>query len=401
MGRRQLAVVLPHLVDNGGDLTKEWFVEYSFRDPHTGKMKRFREYAGFKKLGSAEERYALANTIIGNLKKKMEDGWSPFERETVTYEDALLVQKYAERWGREKESIVTIRTYLSEFLLQKKASVTEKSYQTYRSKLRIFCEWTEQCKLDTVHVSCISEAHICEFLNQIAVEGNLSKLTIQKYEQILHSFFDYLIRKKLLKNNPVMNIPAIGAVVDEAPRPIPDQARKVIVAAMRKYDPQLLLLCQLEYYCAIRPNECRLLQIGDIDFDNRIIRVPNNKSKNRQTENVCIPGQLYNAMIRAKLHEYDRELYLFGPMGKPGIKPLGKNNFWNRFNVIRNRLGLPAEYKLYSFKHTGGVELVNAGIDTWELQRHFRHKSINTTERYIRKNFAVDSDKIKNHFPDM
>lgn len=47
----------------------------------------------------------------------MEEGWSPFGREKVTYEDALLVQKYAERWGREKESVVTIRTHLSEFLL--------------------------------------------------------------------------------------------------------------------------------------------------------------------------------------------------------------------------------------------------------------------------------------------
>lgn len=183
-----MAIVLPHLVDNGGDLSKDWFVEYSVRDPYTGNMKRFREYSGFKKLKSAEERYELANTIIAKLRTKMEEGWSPFGREKVTYEDALLVQKYAERWGREKESVVTIRTHLSEFLLRKKNSVTEKSYQTYRSKLRIFCEWTEQCRLDAVHVGVISEEHVCEFLRCIAEDGNLSRLTIQKYAQILHAF---------------------------------------------------------------------------------------------------------------------------------------------------------------------------------------------------------------------
>ena len=48
MGRRQMAIVLPHLVDNGGDLSKDWFVEYSVRDPYTGNMKRFREYSGQK-----------------------------------------------------------------------------------------------------------------------------------------------------------------------------------------------------------------------------------------------------------------------------------------------------------------------------------------------------------------
>lgn len=80
---------------------------------------------------------------------------------------------------------------------------------------------------------------------------------------------------------------------------------------------------------------------------------------------------------------------------------LGKNNFRFRFDKIRDRLNVSNQYKLYSFKHTGGVKLVNEGIDTWELQRHFRHKSIDTTERYIRRNFAVKSDKIRNDFPDI
>lgn len=92
---------------------------------------------------------------------------------------------------------------------------------------------------------------------------------------------------------------------------------------------------------------------------------------------------------------------MFSAAGTPGEKPVGKNTFRNRFNLLRDKLHLSQEYKLYSFKYTGGVALVNAGVDTWELQRHFRHKSIDTTEHYVRKNFAVKSDKIKNHFPDV
>ena len=170
---------------------------------------------------------------------------------------------------------------------------------------------------------------------------------------------------------------------------------------MRRNDPQLWLFCQMEYYCAIRPNELRQLRIQDIDFTRRLIRVSCTISKNRQTELVNMPNQLYDVLIALKVNELAGELYLFSSNGQPGITMLGKNNFRFRFDRIRNRLGLPPEYKLYSFKHTGGVELVNAGVDTWELQRHFRHKSIDTTERYIRRNFAVKSDKIKNHFPDI
>lgn len=70
MGRKKAVVVLPHLVDAGGDMSKNWFVEYSLRDPYTNEMKRFREYSGFSKLESSEERYRHGERIIQNLAEK-------------------------------------------------------------------------------------------------------------------------------------------------------------------------------------------------------------------------------------------------------------------------------------------------------------------------------------------
>lgn len=402
MGRKKAIIVLPHLVDGGGDLAKEWFVEYACRDPRTNKLQRFREYAGFKKLKTRRERQQLADKIIQDLKEKLATGWTPFEQQKRTYQDELVIQTYANRWGRERESLPTIRMYLSEFLENKKQSVIQHSYQTYRSKLRIFAEWAELQGLDKIHVGCITQENICDFMRHLVEQNEVSKRTILKYKQILHGFFDYMMKeRRILTCNPVHNIPDMGRVTDEAPRPIPDKERNILIAYMKKHDPQLWLLCQMEYYCAIRPNELRQLRIRDIDFESRIIRVPCTISKNRLTEYVNIPRQLYACLLRLGIDTLDKEMYLFSCNGQPGLKMLGKNNFRFRFDRIRNRLGLSTEYKLYSFKHTGGVELVNAGISAWELQRHFRHKSIDTTERYIRKNFAVDSDKIKNNFPDM
>lgn len=402
MGRKKTIITLPHLVDANGDLEKDWFVEYACRDPRTNELKRFREYAGFKKLKTAEERRKLADKIIQELKDKLMTGWTPFEVRKLSYQDELIMQMYADRWGKERESMPTIRVFLSEFLELKKHSVIQHSFQTYRSKLRIFAEWAEHEGLDKIHVSCITQEHICSFMYYLVEHNEVSKRTIKKYKQILHGFFDYLLKERqILTTNPVFAIPEIGRMTDDAPRPIPEKERQILIAYMKKHDPQLWLFCQMEYYCAIRPNELRQLRIRDLDFERRIIRVPCTISKNRLTEYVNMPRQLYDGLLAAGADKLDPETFLFSSGGQPGTKMLGKNNFRFRFDRIRNRLGLPAEYKLYSFKHTGGVELVNAGIDTWELQRHFRHKSIDTTERYIRKNFAVNSDKIKNHFPDM
>lgn len=402
MGRKKTVVVMPHLVDAGGDMNKNWFVEYSLRDPYTGAMKRFREYSGFSKLYSAEERYKHAERIIQELSGKIASGWSPFDQQKSTYVDNILMNNVAQRWGNERDGVVNIRKHLSDFLELKKVSVSKKSFQTYQSKMRIFCEWSEHNKVDQLHVSRVTTGHIQDFLRDIVTENGLSRLTMQKYAQILHSFFDYLMKDVgCIEVNPVIAIPKLGKVVDEAAKPIPDDDRRLLMSAMRKYDRQLWIVCLLQYYCAIRPGECRLLKVGDLDFNSETIRVPKDVSKNREGETVVMPAQLVRQLRKEGYAEAERGLYLFSASGTPGDRPLGKNYFRNHFNLLRDKLGLSQDYKLYSFKYTGGVALVNAGIDTWELQRHFRHKSIDTTEHYIRKNFAVKSDKIKNHFPDI
>lgn len=402
MARKKEILVLPTLNDCGGDLTKEWYVEYACRNPHTDEMKRFRHYKGFKKLKTAKERYALAEEIIAGLKERIRTGDIPFMEKKRSYQDELIYASAAKRWGAEREDTVTLRTHLSEFLEAKRPEVIPHSFQTYRSKLRIFNEWCEREGIDRKHISFITREHICDFLRHMVETTHISRHTVNKYKQILHSFFAYIIKvKEIILENPVNNIPRMGEVKDEAPRPIPNRERKVLIGYMREHDPQLMLVCLMEYYCAIRPNELRQLRIRDIDIEKQTIRVPKDISKNRMTESVNIPRQLQKILLEMELEQYRPEDYLFSLGGNPGATMLGKNSLRYRFDRIRNRLGISPVYKLYSFKHTGGVELVNAGVDTWELQRHFRHKSIDTTERYIRRNFAVQSKKLKDEFPDI
>lgn len=403
MTRKKSLVILPKLKDCGGDLSKKWYVEYSCRDPHTNEMKRFRHYEGFSDLRSVRERYIYAEKIIFQIKTKLEKGETPFSEEIVTFQDELIYQTTASRWGKDRESIVNIRTYLSEFILLKKAEVSHSTYQTYKSKLRIFCEWAENKGLGKKHVRVIQQEEIHSFFYYIVENNHTSRRTVMKYEQILHTFFEYLLSvKKVVSENPVKNIPKLGEKRDEASRPIPDKERKILIEYMTKNDPQLLLLCQLEYYCAIRPNECRQLKVGDIDLENKIITVRQNISKNGLTETVNMPRQICKYIAEhVKIENYSSDSYLFSKGGIPGASMLGKNTFRFRFDKIRNRLGLSDKYKLYSFKHTGGVKLVGAGVNTWELQRHFRHKSIDTTEKYIKRNFGIKSKIIENDFPDL
>lgn len=402
MGRKRLLVILPKLKDCGGDLRKKWYVEYSLRDPQSGEMKRFRYYEGFTELTTDKARRDYAEKLISEIKNKLENGEDPFSERKITYQDELIYQTTAARWGNNRESSVNIRSYISEFLQLKKAELAHSSYQTYCSKLRIFCEWMEVSGLAEKNVRVLLEDHIHKFFYYISDGSHVSRRTILKYKQLLHTFFDFLLRnKRAIAVNPVTNIPNLGEKRDEAASPIPDKTRKVLIDYMKEHDPQLLLVCQLEYYCAIRPKECLYLQIRDINLDSATITVRQDISKNGLTESVNIPRQLYDSLSLLLIENYPEDWYLFSRDGFPGKYKLGKNTFRYRFDRIRDKLGLSKRYKLYSFKHTGGVKLVNAGVNTWEIQKHFRHKSIATTEKYLQKRFGVKSTLIKEDFPDM
>lgn len=75
----------------------------------------------------------------------------------------MIYQTTASRWGKEREAVICARTYLSEFLVMKETELAHSSYQTYKSKLRIFCEWLENNRLGEKNVRCITEEHIHMF----------------------------------------------------------------------------------------------------------------------------------------------------------------------------------------------------------------------------------------------
>lgn len=403
MARKKAIMIMPRLHDCSGDINKKWFVEYSCRNPRTDEMKRFRVYEGLQ-LTTSEERYAASEKIIEELSEMLASGKSPFSKEKVVYEDDLMYDHAARMYGRLKKDVVCIRTYLNEYLLMKKKEVIHHSYQTYKSKLRIFVMYLDSKGLQDVHVSFITQEVISDFIYFIAEKNNASRRTVIKYQQILKNFFNYLINtKKLLLRNPVFGMPNVGEVKDEAAIPIPDKEREAFKIYMQKKDPQLWLVCMMEFYCAIRPHEeLRHLLISDINWNNQTITIRKTLAKNRNTQTVDIPNQLFEDMINIyHLDEYPIEYYVFSRNGIPGTILLGKNYFKNHFTKIRNEMGMSSCYKLYGFKHTGACKLADAGVSTWELQKHMRHVSISTTEAYINKRIGIKSDTIRNNFPDI
>ncbi len=402
MSRPKKDIIYPHLNNSGGDLSKDWYVEFAIRNESSGKMERKRIYDGFKNLDTYELKMEHAENLIRDYSDRIKRGQISIQK-LIEYKDELMFDTNTFKSRKKLGKVNTFGVLASDFIIYKRSEVNNKSMQSYKSKLRTFQNYLEKHNLHDKPITSIDNSFIISFLKELAENDELSRMTIEKYQQIMHSFFVYVIREKRIKmENPVLNIPRLGKVVDESAPGLSPKIRKQLKSKISKEDPQLWLGCSIQYYTAIRPGtEMRLIQLKNINMESRTITIRNFLAKNDRTETVDIPGQLYNLLLEWNLENYDQELYLFGKDGVPGDKPIGKNSLRIRFNKFRDELNLSKEIKFYSWKHSGASELKDAGANMYEIQRHFRHKSVSTTERYWRKRLGGVKDDIKNKFPDI
>lgn len=383
MPRKQSIIIFPKLNDRNGDLTRKWYVEWKWRMPGETEQRIERHYKGLAE-GTDAERRKIAKQVIKEKTTWLKSGAYLSGNETRVYADELLYRNEAKIYGEARAQVVTTRTNLSEFLTVIKEKVNKKSYENYVSKLRIFNAWLKSKRLDELAIINLNRQHIIDFSVYLSSEQKLSRLTIKKYIQIIHSFFDFELNRNTISFNPAEKIPALGSIVDFAAVPFQKDERSRLKAAIENKDPQLWIACEIQYYCAIRPGtELRLMKIGWIDFDRKKFRVPSPEAKNSTVELVDIPDFLFEKIIDFK--QYSSDLYLFGRFGRPNNVPVGKNTLRNRFNRYRDDLGISPDRKFYSWKHTGAIQLLDNGLQPHDLQSHLRHKSFATTEIYIKK----------------
>jgi integrase len=379
----------------------DWYVYFSVRNPATGKMVPYKIYKGFKTRKTRKDKLCWGEQLVKEYTDKLKKGWSPFDdQDKVIYSDALEYANLVNKFKRKRSSVKNIRYYLSEYLAGRQTELKEKTYATYRSKLRIFCEWLDDGGYSDYDISELSQKIVCDFFTFLIKDQQLDRRTIEKYRQILRSYFEYMKKLGKLIKNPVNDIKLPPKTKDMAARPINQSDFKKLLDTIKEHDPQLYLVCMFEYYTALRPGqEIRLLKVKDIDVYNNLITIVEGNAKTvRRT--VDMPKQLSQLLVSYQIHTYHRECYVFGRNGFPGPVGFGKNNFRNRFNRIRDDLNLPDIYKLYSMKHTGCGRLIEAGRTLEEIRDHVGHTSIESTANYVRKHFGMRNRNIIDSFPD-
>lgn len=384
--RTKNLISYPRYNRQNGDLTKRWYVEFSYRLPSDEELHRYRVYSGLCS-GTVEDRDAIGNYLLEYYNEYLKSGAYLNQKPNLNpIKKTDSHRPEQQLWMREKKAMM-IDALIPRYLEYIKPNLRKKSHQDYKTKLNAFRDFVNENIAGTT-VPMIQRKMILPFFEQLASRNKLCRRTIEKYMQAVRSFFtwceDVGVRED--NTNPIHRIPKFGNVIDCSPGVFDLDERKRLKNAIKDKEPFLWLACEMLYYCAIRPGtEMRLMKIGDIDFATRNICIRAELAKNKTTEYVGIPNVLLQYMFDLHLNMFDKDLYVFGRYGAPSSIPMGKNTMRNRFNSYRELLKISTDKKFYSWKHSGAISAAQNGATVFELKDQLRHKSVMTTEEYLRK----------------
>ena len=150
-----------------------------------------------------------------------------------------------------------------------------------------------------------------------------------------------------------------------------------ILNNINEHNSHLHLCCLMTYGCLLRPHrEIRELTWGDFSDDLNYINLSGHRNKSGRNRIVPVPSYIRDILVKGEPHHN-----IFS--GRP--QPLNQDYFktlWSRFKKQSNLL--EQGQTLYSFRHSGAIEIFKRTGSLTKLQKAMGHSSINVSLTYLR-----------------
>lgn len=224
----------------------------------------------------------------------------------------------------------------------------------------------------------------------------LSKRTICRHISTLRSFFKFLVRKKIIDNNPTTLIsnPKTDKVLpkflyNEELDTLLNTPDTSTIVGIRD-----ALILELFYSTGIRVSELSNLEIKDINFSDKKILILGKGNKER----IVLYGDkctkllnLYLNKSRPNLIKNNDNPYLFVGLKKDR---LNENAIRIILNKILKESGIDVKLSPHVIRHTFATDLLNNGADLRTVQELLGHENLKTTEVYTH----ITNERLKQVF---
>ena len=266
------------------------------------------------------------------------------------------------------------------------------------------------CIQDPVRVICKSDKQYLKLALDIKLKGEYS----DKYKSMLRFVYDgfvsYITDENITSNNikSYLNQYALGVSYNTIKRHLNvliNEARNIgmisnpmesikakktkaklhkpykdinlILNEIKLFNDNLYLCCLMTYGCLLRPHrEIRELKWSDFSDDLGYIHLSGNRNKSGKNRIVPVPIYIRELLVKGQ-PQHNIFTGTTRTLNEDYFKTL-----WGRFK--RGSKLLEQDQTLYSFRHSGAIEIFKRTGSITKLQRAMGHSSINVSLTYLR-----------------
>jgi len=152
---------------------------------------------------------------------------------------------------------------------------------------------------------------------------------------------------------------------------------RLILDEIKLFNDNLYLCCIMTYGCLLRPHrEIRELTWSDFSDDLGYIHLSGNRNKSGKNRIVPVPIYIRELLVKGQ-PQHNIFTDTTRPLNEDYFKTL-----WGRFKRLSKLL--EQDQTLYSFRHSGAIEIFKRTGSITKLQKAMGHSSINVSLTYLR-----------------
>lgn len=308
--------------------------------------------------------YEFYNEIVQNV---IGQNLNKIEAKNVL---ANLLEKYDVKPVENDPLRYDLKYNINQYIIDKERQGLSKiTLQTYRLHLNIFSKFTDK------KIQQITKQDIYDYLDYRQKTSNLQNSTLETVRAVLRSFFEWLKDEDIIKENPMMKMKPIKCK-QSVVKYLTIEELELIRENCKNIREKALL--EILYSTGARLSELTSLNIENVEFNNRTIKVLGKGNKER----VTFFSPKASFYLKKYLSERDDNCEaLFVTMRKE-YRRISNRGVQRLISNLGNRAGVYLH--VHKTRHTLASNLLNSGVEITVVKDILGHEDLNTTSVYAK-----------------
>jgi integrase len=360
-----------------GSASTKPYLHFQYVNPETGKEERVRKLAGLKKGASLTTLKKEARLSAEWMIELLSNGFNPITNTSV---DAPLTPLSGIR-----DCIDNYIKYFDEKLAN--GVIKDKTHQNMIRLLGWFKDWLKGKQYSMRKPNTFTYIDIDAFMQKYSKLRVWDKVSYNTYRGSLLTFFNYLVKLKVLSDNPVTNSDKKNTKKDSSRFKIFEEEELSHVVKLLESDKayfELYVASKIIFYYNIRPIEITRIQVCDISFEKNLLTLSTEKTKNKNEAKWQLSDEMVE-LLKKLVGDAPGHYFVFANRNTPKPVQAQKDFLGQRWRYFRKKHNIPSHLKLYALKHSSDWYDLQSGVGIQAISERSRHANPNVTIAYVKE----------------